>query len=323
MTGFSRSGVAPETLLLTSKGYIEIGALDGQEVEVWTGNEFEETTVFKVNTDQPLIQVTTDNGLELNCTEDHKFHIQPTWEKSSLTFAKAGELEKNERLYRVPSLPVVTFGDMEFPHAYTHGFYTGSERYKKDRLVTSRAPVFGYRRPVLEALDFDEPQINKYRLNFPESLPQDFEVPLASGYSIETKLEWLAGLFDGGFAKRKGGDSPIWHLYSDSPDFLYQLKLLLQTLGVDSRYVKNEDLNRAHYSIRITTRAAYRLKELGIKPIVSIFDEPLPPRPRARSGTTSPKIKSLEDAQRTSDIYNFIGTTNKSAVFNGIFTTSN
>lgn len=323
MTGFSRSGVAPETLLLTSKGYLEIGTLDGQEVEIWNGESFEETTVFKVNTDQPLLQVTTDTSVELLCTADHEFYIQPTWEKSSLTTATAGELEDGERLYRVPSLPVVTYGDKEFPHAYTHGFYTGSERYKRTRLITSRAPVYGYRRPALEALELQGPQINKYRLTFSEELPADYEVPLDSGYSLETRLEWLAGLFDAGFTKRKGGQSPIWHLYSEHPDFLYQLKLLLQTLGVDSRHIKNEDLNRAHYSIRVTTRAAYKLKELGIKPMISIFDEPAPPRPRARLGTTCPKILSVENAHRTSDIYNFVGTKNKAAIFNGLYTTSN
>ena len=68
--------VAPETKILTDKGYCEIQYLNGQKVNVWNGEEFSETTVCKTGENQELLRVETSDGCTLDCTPYHKFYIQ-------------------------------------------------------------------------------------------------------------------------------------------------------------------------------------------------------------------------------------------------------
>lgn len=68
--------VAPETMILTDTGYHIISELENKEVNVWNGKQFSKTKVIKTGVDQPLLEVEFSNGVTLNCTEYHKFHIQ-------------------------------------------------------------------------------------------------------------------------------------------------------------------------------------------------------------------------------------------------------
>jgi ribonucleoside-diphosphate reductase alpha chain len=67
--------VAPETQILTDKGYHAIGELEGQAVRVWNGTRFSDTVVRKTGVDQPLLKVTLSNGEALECTPYHRFYI--------------------------------------------------------------------------------------------------------------------------------------------------------------------------------------------------------------------------------------------------------
>ena len=68
--------VAPETVILTDKGHIEISLLENRQVRVWNGQEFSEVTVKKTGIQQPLIEVHCDDGSILHCTPYHRFFIQ-------------------------------------------------------------------------------------------------------------------------------------------------------------------------------------------------------------------------------------------------------
>jgi ribonucleotide reductase alpha subunit len=72
--------VAPETLLLTNKGYLPIGTLEDQSVTIWNGWEWSDTVVRKTGIDQKLINIKfqDDKGNihNIECTEYHKFFIQ-------------------------------------------------------------------------------------------------------------------------------------------------------------------------------------------------------------------------------------------------------
>ena len=68
--------VAPETKILTDKGYLEISKLKDQKVNVWNGKEFSEVEVKQTGENQKLIKVITSDGNELECTPYHKFHIE-------------------------------------------------------------------------------------------------------------------------------------------------------------------------------------------------------------------------------------------------------
>ena len=320
MTGFSRFGVAPETLLLTSNGQVPIGKLDGQEVDVWTGDKFETTSIFKVAENQPLVTITAANGSEFECSRDHLFIVQPGYRPDKLLLKEAQELEIEERLTKSPAFPIIEGGSKEFPYAYTHGFYVGAEKYRRGTNKTSRAAIYGARRPILDVLDIDRERTDKVNIYFKEDMPHYTELPLGEDYSLRTRLEWLAGFFDGGLAKRKVTHRPSWLAYSDSGDLLNNVRLLTQTLGGDTRVIANEDLYRAPYSWRVAGPMMQTLQKLNIPTIYTQLPGVIEYQ---RRGVECPKISKVEDSFRTSDVYNFIGTENKAAVFNGLYTSSN
>ena len=68
--------VAPETMVLTDKGYLEIQSLHNQNVNIWNGEEYSEVTIHKTGENQELIDVYTNDGCKLTCTKYHKFFIQ-------------------------------------------------------------------------------------------------------------------------------------------------------------------------------------------------------------------------------------------------------
>ena len=72
--------VAPETLILTDKGHVEISLLENQKVNIWNGKEYSEVEVKKTGENQKLIEVkgkpnNRDDILTIKCTEYHKFYV--------------------------------------------------------------------------------------------------------------------------------------------------------------------------------------------------------------------------------------------------------
>jgi ribonucleoside-diphosphate reductase alpha chain len=67
--------VAPDTKILTSKGWNTIIDLKDQEIEVWNGKEFSKTIVKQTGSNQELVKITFSNGELLECTPYHKFYI--------------------------------------------------------------------------------------------------------------------------------------------------------------------------------------------------------------------------------------------------------
>ncbi len=90
--------VAPETYVLTDKGNIQIGSLEGKEVTVWNGFEWSKVTVRKTGVNQPLVKVTMDNGRELECTPYHRFAIRAKGIQSKVLIKQANELEKGDKV---------------------------------------------------------------------------------------------------------------------------------------------------------------------------------------------------------------------------------
>jgi ribonucleotide reductase alpha subunit len=87
--------VAPETVILTDKGHIEIQTLENQSVNVWNGEEFSEVTVKKTGDHQAIIRVHTNDGSILSCTPYHTFYIQ---ELDTVTKKEAQDLKPSDRI---------------------------------------------------------------------------------------------------------------------------------------------------------------------------------------------------------------------------------
>ena len=95
--------VAPETMILTEKGYYPIQSLENQNVNVWNGFEFSDTTVYKTGENQSLVTVTFSNGSSLDCTPYHKFYIG----NDNETVVEAQDLKEGMKLIDC-KFPVIT-----------------------------------------------------------------------------------------------------------------------------------------------------------------------------------------------------------------------
>ena len=92
--------VSGDTHILTNKGQILIKDLVDQEVTIWNGEEWSNTTVRQTGTNQELVKVTLSNGVELKCTPYHKFYLQDG------KMVRANELRPNDQLikYKLPMI---------------------------------------------------------------------------------------------------------------------------------------------------------------------------------------------------------------------------
>jgi len=119
--------VAPETVILTDNGHIEIQELEGQTANVWNGAEFSEVKIFKTGENQELIDVYTSDGCKLSCTKYHKFFIQDNYSKKSQKMVEANELKPGDKIIKC-DYPIIN-GSEKMNYAYTHGFFCGDGTY--------------------------------------------------------------------------------------------------------------------------------------------------------------------------------------------------
>ena len=115
--------VSGDTMILTKNGYYSIKSLEKQNIEVWNGKEWSKTIAKKTGEGQKLLKVKFSNGLELKCTEYHKFYIESeTFEKSVPIIVEAKDLKRDMRIIRFET-DVVNDNDNHLKYAYTDGLY--------------------------------------------------------------------------------------------------------------------------------------------------------------------------------------------------------
>ena len=134
--------VAPETLILTDKGHIEIQTLKDKNVNVWNGKEFSEVTVKQTSSLSELIDVELSDGSKLTCTKYHKFYIQtkyPTFnmkqdviKSNSVSVIEAKDLKPNMKLIKC-DYPIIE-GEKILKSSYTNGFFSGDGTYNKNNV---------------------------------------------------------------------------------------------------------------------------------------------------------------------------------------------
>lgn len=122
--------VAPETLILTDKGYKEISTLKDQTINVWNGIEFSEVEVKQTGENQKLIKIITSDGNELHCTPYHKFHIQNSYNAKDVTIFEAKDLIENMKLIKC-DYPIIKTGLNTFKYPYTAGLFSAEGTYTK------------------------------------------------------------------------------------------------------------------------------------------------------------------------------------------------
>ena len=138
--------VAPETKILTDKGFIEIQLLKNNLVNVWNGKEFSEVEVKQTNNNSELITINFSDGSELTCTKYHKFYIQKDYckinEKEDIINSKYVEVVEGQNLQKDMKLikckyPIID-NDNHLERAYTNGFFSGDGTYNNSLMKETK-----------------------------------------------------------------------------------------------------------------------------------------------------------------------------------------
>lgn len=326
--------VAPETQILTDKGYTPIAELEGEAVNVWNGEEFSETTVIKTGTSQKLVKVVTSSGQELECTPYHKWYVfdgyhRPCKEKRTHELLVGDKLEKF-------NLPVIA-GDKELSLAWQNGFYTADGCYDK-KGNNSRVYLYHEKRKLREYFDFDnhyvqEDQNREY--GKVGGLRDKFFVP-NEGYTIDSRLAWLAGWLDGDGCVYRNGTNQQLVGSSVEKEFLLETQRMLQTLGVSAKLnelfeegfrklpandgsgeLKDFWCQKA-WRLLITSYDVYRLMELGLGEHLKRLE--VVKRLPQRDAKQFNKVVAVVDDGRVDDTFCFTEPKRNRGMFNGILT---
>lgn len=270
--------VRGNTCILTDKGQFEIASIVDTTVNVWNGEEFSETVVRKTGINQKLKSIEFSNGVTIECTPYHKFYDNLGNEIRAVDLCIGTKLEK------VQKWPIID-GTEAVKYPYTHGLYC-SEGFE----ATHTSEVL------------------------PSDIDLKFKVPINA--SITDKLRWFEGYCDGDGCLSRNGDNYSIHCSSVNKEFLLQVRLMLQTLGIDTEITKMCDTN-GRYRLLLSINSLASLINIGFCPKRLNFDAIGAPNRDAHHFT---QVSKISDVDGLHDTFCFTEKKLNKGVFNGIRT---
>lgn len=322
--------VAPETQILTKDGYIPIAELEDEIVSIWNGEDWSETVVRKTGENQKLLKVVTNNGYEIECTPYHKFYVFNGYGRPYKE-VRANDLKKDDKLAKF-DLPVVE-GHKEFNRAYENGFYSGDGCYYKGSQI-----IYLYHEKMLlkdlfsnTSWNYQEDQ--KRMVGYTKGLKEKFFVP-SNEYNIESRLNWLAGYLDADGCVYRCGTNEQIVASSVEYNFLKEIQMMLQTLGVSSKITHMSDAGykslpandgtgemkdfycQGSWRLLITSCDVYKLMCLGLDLKRLSVVKRLP----QRDAKQFVKVSKVVDEERYDDTYCVNEPKRHMVMFNGILT---
>ena len=319
--------VAPETQLLTDTGYHQIKDLAGQWVNAWNGEEFSRSYVAKTGENQKLLTVDFDNGASIDATEYHKFYVKTGYGNRKVVEKRTSELQPGDMIEKF-DLPIIdNEGAADFPYAYTAGLHTAEGTYNASGSPVLR--LYPGKLELGEHIDYKSSSLKQdsegrvsYTLH--DDVPDKYTVP--TDYSLNSRLQWLAGLIDGdGWGNGKAGIQ----IASIHPAFLEDVRIMLTTLGVSSRWTKAREAGETKfkegqkayptkplYRLCISGSEAQKLRKLGL-PTKRVIIEEVEGN-RAANGYI--RVESVSDHGRVDDTYCLTEPKLHKVIFNGVRT---
>ena len=333
--------VAPETYILTDKGQIQISELAGQEVNVWNGDNWSKTTVMKTGENQKLVTVHLSNGAQITCTPYHKFIVRDGYDDKSpikdATRVEASNLQKGMKLAKCALQMIQGDSSKDIAHPYTHGFFCGDGTYHNNPsgYRTKGLSLYGDKKNLIPHLSirsstFKEDAVGRINTMLPDEIEDKYYVPMNA--SLTCRLQWLAGLLDSDGSVARNGTNESLQIASIHYEFLDRVRLILQTLGVQSKvtlsrpehktFMPDGKGGRKEYDCKplwrllISSSAVYVLKLLGLTchRLKIKGEEP------QRNAEPFVTVISVADDDRMDDTYCFNEPENHAGVFNGILT---
>lgn len=317
--------VTGDTEILTDKGYQRIDELTNIETNIWNGFEWSKVTPKITGKNQEIVTINFSNGNTLTCTKYHKFHIAKNYH-GDFDVVEAKNLIPGMKLIK-HKFPVITEGK-NLEAAYLQGFHSaeGMDGYKfiyvyepKLKCLDNRLRGFG---GYVGKLD----SYNRVRFAHGRDLLPKVFVPI--DYNLKSKIDWLAGLFDGDGTELKEGGL---QLGSIDKTFLLNVQKLLTTLGVSSKVKASTEAGsrmlpngkggltsfecQQYYRLLVGAVQMQELKSLGLKCERMNFDK----NPQ-RDASQFVTIVDIEDVGIAETVYCFNEPKNHTGIFNGVIT---
>lgn len=328
--------VAPETLILTDEGYQIISDLEDEEVNVWNGQEYSKVTVKKTAVNQKLIRVVTNSGFELECTPYHRFYIamrHPTSGNRWVVEKRAHELKEGDKLIK-SNFPVIQ-GTETLEYAYDNGLFSAEGCYtdqgKRLYLYHEKRELKQHLSDIYRKWTIQDEFNREYAHS--ALLRDKFFVP-SGDFTIKSKLEWFAGLCDGDGSVARCGKTQSIQVSSVNKDFLLEVQMMLQTLGVSSKVTMMHEAGsrllpmndgtgelgyfdcQSSFRLLIGQTGICTMQDMGFKTYrLSLSNH----RPN-RECTQFVKVTAVLDEGRIDDTYCFTEHKRGMGVFNGILT---
>ncbi len=306
--------VTGDTQVLTTYGYIPIGALVGENVSVWNGVEWSTVKPFSTGVNN-IVEVHLTNGVVIHCTPYHKFV------SSDYRMIEASNLKIGDTLGRY-KLPILDGKDTPEIDGYSQGFYAGdgNNGLRKSRIYSTKyccmKRLVGNIGKTMNGNSENDIR-NWYH---GQMLSKDF-VPINA--SVYYKLNWLAGLCDSDGTVA----SNSIQITSINKDFLLATRLLLTTLGEETtvalsskekiKTIKGKDYKcKAVYRLVIAHSQVMNLINLGLR----CCRLELPQEPPQRSAKRFIKVKAVYIVEGKEETFCFNESKKHLGTFNGVVT---
>jgi ribonucleotide reductase alpha subunit len=313
--------VHEDTLILTDQGYKNIKSLKDKDISVWNGEQWSKVMVKQTGINKNLIRINLSNGAFLDCTPEHRFYIQEKFNnKAPITEVDAAKLQIGSKLIKFNLPKTIEFDNSEeFKYAYTHGAFCG-DNYSKTKEY-AKLYLYGEKKKLLDYIEYESYTINdsndRYDIVLPKDINPKFDVPMRA--SIHDRLRWLEGYSDTDGTIAYNGTNESLQIASINKEFLLNVRLMLHTLGIESKVTKccdeKEYLYKPVYRLLIESCDLYNLSILGFSPKRLQFNQRKPQR-----NTKFVKVVSIEDSYQNVDTYCFTEPIKNMGVFNGILT---
>jgi ribonucleoside-diphosphate reductase alpha chain len=229
--------VAPYTEILTADGHKPIASLEGQEVEVWNGEEFSTVTIQKTSDMAELVRVWFSDGDYIDCTPAHNFYLIDGTKVPAAALKNGDLLEGHTKFAPVIDTGGLDADSNEFSlyKAYAAGWTTFAG-YEQNGRLTTFVP-FGitdedgtdWRMKKMLANSVNAVE-NEHGLTIsyePETVPSG-HVPFEWNY--DERMAWL-----GGALAAVGQQDPqtlVLSIASPDVDTIREMRLLALELGL-------------------------------------------------------------------------------------------
>ena len=331
--------VAPETLILTSDGYVPIVDRIGLKTNVWNGVEFSEVIPLQTGSNEKMKLIKFSDGTELKVTHYHGFYKWDGFSREGkATKVEAKELIVGDKLekYEFPSLlrHKVLDTSKDF---YTLGFFAGDGFVKRDS--TAHVSLYGEKKKLIDRLNVIgnvSENIENDRLTVRVELPEinmdlhDLKkyVPKYVDNYSQSMLSWLAGIIDSD-GSRNSEEGSI-SISSIDREFLMNIKLhMLNIMGINGHVIDEKEGGlkeiKGHeyetnnsYRLIISANSVKKLYDLGLRTFRVIIDNINVNRDASRFI----KVISIEDVEDCEKVYCFTEPKRNRGCFGGVVTSN-